>query len=178
MITREPIPTEAKSIVGDYLANHDVAKRGKFDGDYEKQYTGLLGEVMFHYWLFGYYPDLSDNGFDGGFDMEYLGEKIDVKTMGRNTDVKMHYANNFQACQMDYESDIVVFCSINKKENMFQICGYLPKRLLQKKGELHHAGTMRHRSDGSSFVLKDDTYEINNIDLIPIHYLKIYHAAN
>lgn len=136
------------------------------------QYTGLLGECMFYHWLFGVDPPLNGDGFDGGFDMIYRGEKIDVKTMGRSVDARLHYVNNFVASQADYDCDIFVFCSINKKTGEFQMCGYLPKHQFLKKADYFCEGQARKRDDGTELELEADMYEISNNDLIDIAYLK------
>ncbi len=59
-----------------------------------------------------------NEGFDNGVDLEYFGLSIDVKTMGRTTDVKDYYVNNFIALQKNYPTNVFIFCSyyIEKKE--------------------------------------------------------------
>ena len=166
------IPSNLKKKVLKYLKTHNLGKRGHFDGDLERQYTGLLGECMFHHWLFGEFPALDKEGFDGGFDMMYRGERIDVKTMGRKVDSKVFYANNFVAAQMNHGCDLLVFCSINKVTSRFQMCGYLPKPQFLKKASFHEKGATRKRDDGTDLELRADMFEIGNNHLIDIEYLK------
>ena len=155
-----------------YLKKHNLGKRAHFNGNREQQYTGLLGECMFHHWLFGELPVIDKARFDGGFDMIYKEKKIDVKTMGRNVDSKVYYANNFVASQMNFECDILVFCSINKKTSRFQMCGFLPKSEFLKKAVRYDKGAIRKRDDGTELKLGADMFEIGNNHLIDIEYLK------
>jgi hypothetical protein len=160
-----------KQKIWNWLQSNNVANRGKFDGDKTKQLIGLLGEFETHNYLLGYYPELKF-GFDNGIDIIYNKKKIDVKTMGRNVDCKPHFANNFLECQINYESNYIIFTSINLKNNTFQICGYLHKDNLKKKGILIKKGDKRFRDNGTFFIVQENFYEINNESLTSIHDLK------
>ncbi len=170
-IPRIQIPEDVKRKCYDYLKTHDLGQRGSFDGNKEEQFTGLVGEVMFKFHLTKQIHLPDSFGFDGGYDMIYQDKKIDVKTMGRNVLVRPSFVNNFVASQLGYEAEIIVFCSINKKVSIFEICGYLPKSLFEKKAELYQAGTKRTRDDGTTFECAADMYEVNMHDLIDINFL-------
>jgi hypothetical protein len=136
-------------------------------GNKVEQYTGLVGEVMTKK-IFGVAHSFKQNGFDGGFDFVHKDKKIDVKTMGRNVDVKSSYVNNFISLQEHFDCDVYIFNSINKRKNKLTICGYVSKSELMEKAKLYKKGSVRTRDDGTSFKMKADTYEISNSDLRPI----------
>ena len=110
------IPNKLKTDVWEYLNENNIGNRFEFNGNKEQQFVGLVGEIIIKR-LFGLDHEFK-NGFDGGFDFVYKGLKIDVKTMGRNVDVKDYFVNNFVAHQKQFDCDIYIFCSLNKKTNM------------------------------------------------------------
>lgn len=159
----KPIPDKIKHYVWNFLQNHNVGNRHTANGNKEEQYVGLLGEMMISDMFNGEYKLKS--GFDGGFDLIINGRKVDVKTMGRNVDVKMNYVNNFIGFQSHFNCDIYIFCSINKRKSELTMCGWVTKQELFDRADYYPKGTIRTRDDGSSFEFKADTYEIKNIDL-------------
>ena len=78
------------------------------DGNYNEQLTGIIDQctiqTMFQVDLL-----IGEEGFDHGKDLEYTGLSIDVKTMGRTTDVKDYYVNNFIALQKGFHKDVFIF---------------------------------------------------------------------
>tara|TARA_R110000868_G_scaffold314566_1_gene575496 strand:+ start:362 stop:862 length:501 start_codon:yes stop_codon:yes gene_type:complete len=157
------IPKELKVKCWDFLKKNNLGNRLEANGNKEQQFVGLIGEIMVVN-LFGLEYKFSQ-GFDGGFDFIYKGKKIDVKTMGRTVDPKPYFVNNFIAFQKDFNCDYYIFTSLNKKTNELTICGYLSKEDLLKKSTLYKKGTKRTRTNGTSFILKADTYEIENFNL-------------
>ena len=149
-----------KRRVWSFLKYNNVGNRSRANGNKTEQYVGLLGEcvVKNH---FGADSSLT-NGFDGGFDFEYNGMKIDIKTMGRTVNPKPYYVNNFISYQSNFDCDAYIFCSINKKTSELTICGWITKDDLLNKACLFNEGATRQRSDGSTFDMKAPTYEIKN----------------
>lgn len=137
--------------------------RGKFDGNMEQQYTGMLGQTVMADWLELDRPDGS-GGFDNGIDFEILGIKVDLKTMGRTTPVRNYYVNNLILSQCDYETQVYVFSSINKETKLMTILGAISKHQLCNYEPIKE-GTERTRSDGSKFAAGTAIYEIKNKDL-------------
>ncbi len=119
---------------------------------------------------FGYID--GSTGFDNGADIIYNNIIIDIKTMGRTTEVRDYYVNNFLAIQFKYNTDIYIFCSFNKINYNLTICGWISKNDFTKKAKLFKKGTKRFRSDGSSFNTFHDLYEINNSDLNNINNIE------
>ena len=154
------ISDDIKRTVWAFLKNNNVGKRGKSDGSKEEQYVGLLGETIVKNYL-GVDNSITI-GFDGGYDLEYNGMKIDVKTMGRTVNPRPYYVNNFISYQSDFDCDAYIFCSINKKTSELTICGWITKEDLLSKACLFEEGAIRERSDGSTFEMKAPTYEIKN----------------
>jgi hypothetical protein len=166
------IPEKLKNDVWHFVNQHNIGNRFEFNGSKEQQFVGLIGEIMVKR-LFGFDHQFK-NGFDGGFDFEYKGLKIDVKTMGRTVDVRDYFVNNFVVHQIKYNCDIYIFCSLNKQKNELTICGYIGKKELLKVATLIKKGTIRTLKDGTTFPLKTSNFEIKNTDLKNIENLFYY----
>ena len=166
------IPKQLKNDVWAFLNENNIGNRFEGNGNKEQQFVGLVGEIMVKR-LFGFDHEFK-KGFDGGFDFKYKGFKIDVKTMGRNVDIKPDYVNNFVAHQKQFDCDIYIFCSLNKLKNELTICGFLSKKELLKLALLYKKGIKRTRSNGTTFKMKTDTYEIKNNQLKNIEKLFYY----
>lgn len=168
------VPASLITSIAEYLRHHNLGTRGREDGTRRKQAVGLIGELVFHHFLFGTYPDLTKrpDGYDGGYDILHNGKRIDVKTMERKSYVRPDYVNNFYILQESHHADVVVFCSYHHIDNVIEICGWLPKNELAKRGIYYAAGTRRNRADGSSFLFRQNNYEVKNKDLNDIETLK------
>ncbi len=140
---------------------YNFGKRGYADGNKEEQYTGILGQnVVCNY--FDSPLASGEDGFDDGVDLTINNKRIDVKTMGRNVPVKYEYTNNFIASQDGYNTDIYIFCSINKKESILTMCGWVTKKQFISRRIFHKKGSLRFRKDGTFIKVKSDLYEIDN----------------
>ena len=131
------------------------------NGNEEQQLTGIIGQsVLMDLFGLGYVDGKS--GFDNGVDLTINSKKIDVKTMGRTTDVKPNYTNNFLKLQDYFNTDIYIFCSYHKLKKELTICGWISKTDFVAKRKLHPKGTVRTRMDGTTFTTFSDLYEIDN----------------
>lgn len=160
------IPKSLKEKTWDWLQDHSMGHRFDANGSKAEQFVGLLGENMFR--MINDLPPKFVKGFDGGYDLIFMGQKTDVKTMGRRVDPKPHYVNNFVGYQKDFDCDLYVFCSINKSTNTFWICGYTDKQTLLTESNFYEKGERRYRDDGSYFINKAPLYEIENTKLNPL----------
>ena len=151
----------------DQLKKYNFGQRGYADGTPAQQLVGIIGQTVILD-LFGLPWIDGSEGFDGGVDFQYQGIKIDVKTMGRTTDVRPYYVNNFIGLQKNYNVEAYIFTSLNKRTNELTIVGWLPKTLLEQKAVFFPKGSYRTRSDGSKFKTFTDLYEINNSDLYDV----------
>jgi len=152
------------------VEKYNFGQRGYADGTKDQQLTGIIGQTVV--------ADLYDmpwveggEGFDEGKDLLVSGKVVDIKTMGRTTDVRDYYVNNFVGLQKDYKTDIYIFCSLNKTTNELTICGWVSKKELFERAQFFKKGTTRTRSDGSTFQTFTDLYEIannalNNVDTV------------
>ena len=129
-----------------------------FNGNYEKQYTGLIGELTLHRVLGLTKPKYTSGRLDS--DILINNKKVDIKSMARNVYMQDHYVHNFVAYQKDMPSDILLFISINKKSGVVQICGWLEKEKFLENASFFDQGDKRERDDGTSFVLRAPLYEI------------------
>ena len=80
------------------VEQYNFGQRGYADGTKDQQLTGVIGQSQIAE-LFGEPWVTGEGGFDDGQDLLYKGLVIDVKTMGRTTDVRPYYVNNFVGLQ-------------------------------------------------------------------------------
>lgn len=175
IIPKENIIQHAKNLV----ENKNFGKRHTGNGNKEQQFTGILGECVICDLFRKPFPSPIQNDFDGGVDFKLFENKVDVKTMGRTTDPKDYFVNNFIKFQDIFNPDIYLFCSYNKKTNNFTICGWIGKEDFEKKRILYEKGAIRKRSDGTEFVCTYDNYEIKNSDLNQVNSIdELYRAIS
>ncbi len=153
----------------EYLKYNTLGNRDKANGNKTQQFVGLVGEMMVKKIM--NIPHVNSNGFDGGFDIEYKGMRIDVKTMSRSVNPKPHYVSNFIAYQENYNCDAYIFASINKKKNLITICGWITKDELRTLGNRYNKGDIRKRDNGTEFKTKAPLIEIKNSYLKPFNKL-------
>ncbi|MEE9117862.1 MAG: hypothetical protein V3U02_04620 [Calditrichia bacterium] len=164
------------------IQQHDYGKRGKFDGDPERQYTGKLAEVVFADVMNLDRPVTTrsdDRGIDfvspnGG--IEKLKFNIDVKATGRVTPTLMEYSSNIIRSQVEKGlTDVYVFMGINKETSVAEFIGWIMKKEL-KPDWIAAEGSTFTRSNGSSFVFAIDTYLVPNTELYEFDPLYFWRA--
>ena len=158
------VSDRVKAHCQDQIARYNFGMRSQANGTREQQYTGILGQCTILE-LLGKELINGADGCDDGEDLNFEGLSIDVKTMGRTTDVRPDFVNNFIALQMKFQTDLYIFCSLNKKNEELTICGWIPKSEFLKKASFFPKGTTRRRTDGTSFQTFADLYEIKNTEL-------------
>jgi len=154
------IPKDLKLKCWNYLQKNNMGNRHSANGNKENQLVGLIGEVLTKK-LFNIEHKFI-NGFDGGYDFIYNENKTDVKTMGRNVNMKDDYVHHLIAFQKNFDCEIYIFNSINKRKNILQICGWVTKSQLLERSDFIPKGTERLRNNGTKFLLKTDGYFIKN----------------
>ena len=143
------------------VKTHNFGNRHTANGNKEQQLTGIIGQsVIMDAFGFGYVD--GTGGFDNGVDLLINSKKVDVKTMGRTTDVKRNYTNNFLKLQDYFETELYIFCSYHKMKKELTVCGWIDKADFITKRKLFPKGTIRTRTDGSTFSTFADLYEIDN----------------
>lgn len=155
----------------DQVEKFNFGKRTDANGNKEQQLTGIIGQSVVMQ-LFGL--DLVDGstGFDDGVDLVFENKTIDVKTMGRNTDVRTSYTNNFVKLQDYFKTEIYIFCSFNKIKKEVTICGWIDKDTFVNKRNFYEKGSKRVRLDGTELTIFTDTYEIDNVDLNDVNSIE------
>ena len=108
------------------------------------------------------FPPLIPNGFDGGYDIEWNGYKVDIKSMERKVNPRLDYVNNFVDVQRNHQADAFMFCSVNTRTKNLWVCGWITKEEFMEKATLYKKGEYRTRADGTSFQLDADNWEIQN----------------
>ncbi len=108
------------------IEKFNFGQRNTANGSKEQQLTGIIGQsVVMKSFGLGFVK--GEQGFDDGIDFVYNNKKIDVKTMGRTTDVRVSYTNNFLKLQDYFKTDLYIFCSYNKIKKEVTICGWIDK---------------------------------------------------
>mgnify|MGYP001107233625 CR=1 FL=1 len=146
----------------------NFGQRGIADGNQEEQRVGLIGQTAVQELLGLEWPS-GKTGFDNGVDFIMNGKRVDVKTMGRTVDMRDYFVHNFLGLQKKYDVDIYIFCSFNKLKGELTICGSLKKEEFDEKSNFYPEGTIRTRSNGTTFRTKADLYEIPQTNLDPIN---------
>lgn len=146
------------------VARGDFGHRGRADGSREQQLTGLIGQTVVHD-LFGVERPTYGERSDGGVDLVFAGIRMDVKTTGRNVRPQPHYVSSLLRVQVRSRAEALLFCSLNKRQRVLTICGWMGKGEFLKRANLYARGTLRVRDDGTSFVTKAAQYEMRNSDL-------------
>lgn len=155
------IKDEIVSHCRDVLKKTNFGRRGVADGDASEQLRGIVGQSVVQD-LLGLPLVQNSNGFDGGIDFTYKDKTYDVKTMGRNCNPKPYYVNNLIGLQDKYKVDRYIFCSLNRNSMILTICGWIDKNDFLKQASFYEKGTVRTRSDNTSFETKADLYELEN----------------
>ena len=151
------------------IKNFGVRSVG-FNGNRIRQYTGIVGECMVHLAMGEDMPR-----YDTGSlieDLKINNKKVDIKTMARTVDMRDFYVHNFVGYQKDRDNDVLLFISINKTTGNVQICGWLPKKIFLEQASFFDKGSVRTRTDGSTFVTRAPLYEIENKNLNQINTIE------
>lgn len=146
------------------VSNYNFGQRKEANGTKEQQLTGVIGQsVIMDLFEEGYVD--GETGFDGGVDILFNNKKIDVKTMGRKTDARINYTNNFLKLQDYFDTELYIFCSYHKIKKELTVCGWIDKQTFIDKRTFYPKGTVRTRFDKSTFKTFSDLYEIDNSQL-------------
>ncbi|MDD2495015.1 MAG: hypothetical protein PHE29_07470 [Tissierellia bacterium] len=153
------------------VKKYTYGNRGYGDGNKNEQFCSVLGQTVIADLLNMDRPT-GDSGFDNGVDFIINGKTVDVKTMTRTVPMKPFYVHNFIGYQKNYKVDYYIFMSYNKSINCLTIGGFIKKNELNEKADFFEAGTLRYRSDGTSFRSKAPLYEIVQSKLNPLNKLE------
>jgi hypothetical protein len=160
------VPPTIVEISEHFVENNNLGMRkDNSNGTKEQQLVGVIGQNMMAMALNQPFMQPSTT-HDGGVDFVINGKKIDIKTMGRTVTPTLKYVNNLIASQTKFDVDGYVFASLNTTNSKLTICGWLPKVSFLFFAKFYEKGTIRERTNNTSFELKADTYEIENEDLL------------
>lgn len=132
------------------------------NGTYTEQLTGIIAQTILADYLGQPRPNGLD-GFDNGKDLMINGAKVDVKCMGRNCYMEHQWVHNLIKDQFDNrlsETDYFLFCSLDKKESVLQVCGYVQKNLIPQCANEYKKGDVRYDDWGNAKELKTDMFEV------------------
>ena len=146
------------------IEKYNFGQRIEANGTKDQQLTGIIGQCVVMDLFDMPLIDGSD-GFDNGIDILYDNNKIDVKTMGRISEAKPNYVNNFFKVQDYLNTNIYIFCSYHKKKKELTLCGWIDKEDFINKRLYYPKGSIRQRTDKTTFKSFADSYEIENHQL-------------
>ncbi|MDR9756203.1 MAG: hypothetical protein GX188_06475 [Syntrophomonadaceae bacterium] len=159
------VSQEQLDYANEMVNKYNFGQRGYGDGTKREQLTGIIGQTVFAD-LIGQERPVGSTGFDGGKDFFINGRRVDIKTMTRKVPVKDFYVHNFVGYQKKYDVDYYVFASYNTTNRVLTICGYISKEEFFEKADFFPKGSLRKRSDGTSFHTFAPLYEIKQTDLL------------
>lgn len=133
------------------------------NGDKFQQRTGLIAQTVIADYLSDYRPNGIEDSYDKGTDFVINGAKVDIKCMGRTSTIEYDWVHNLIKSQLENklsETDYYLFCSLDKKDSILQVCGYVQKSLIPKCAEFIKEGTERVNRKGHVIKVRADMYEI------------------
>ena len=158
------VTAEQIAYATDVVNGHNFGQRGRGDGNRQEQLTGIIGQTVFSD-LINVKRPTGEEGFDGGVDFNINDRTVDIKTMTRKGPVKSYYVHNFVGYQQGYDVDYYIFASYNTTKKVLTICGYMPKDEFFARADYFEKGSVRRRSDGTTFRTFAPLYEIRQTSL-------------
>lgn len=140
---RLPITTEQILYAKELIDNFNFGNRGVYDGTKDKQLVGMLGQTVVCDYL-GLPRPTGDGGFDGGYDFEMNGKKVDIKCMSRQRRIQEEFVHNLVAYQKEYNVDYYLFTSLNIIDQELEICGLISKEDFFNNANYIPKGTFRY----------------------------------
>lgn len=144
------------------------------NGSKINQRTGMIAQTVIADYLSDYRPNGANDTYDHGIDFKINGANVDIKCMGRTSTVEHDWVHNLIKSQMENklsETDYYLFCSVDTKDSILQVCGYVQKSLIPKCAEEIKKGDWRTRRDGTKFQARADMFEVSQDVLCAINNL-------
>jgi hypothetical protein len=142
------------------VRNHNFGMRASdTNGTKTQQLYGIIAQnsILFAYGLPLVKPS---EGWDGGFDLELFGQRIDVKTKNRVVPTTLDYEASVVKEQIKYDVQLYLFTSLNTQNCELTICGWISKDDLLCKARMYKRGDVIKLGYGKSFVCRLDTYQV------------------
>jgi hypothetical protein len=165
------IEEDIKSIVANFLKTRNVGQRGEFDGDFRKQFIGLVAEGVVYKFFFGKYPEFKF-GDDQGIDFILNGKNIDVKSSETTKRINENFVVTVVLSQVSNKAEAYVFAFVNPDSSTLTLVGWIDKKHFLKLSTFTPKGSDRYRTDGSTFKMITDNFDLRVYDLLDIKYLK------
>ncbi|MBT7726646.1 MAG: hypothetical protein HN702_04560 [Flavobacteriales bacterium] len=140
-----------------------------FNGNTQKQTTGIIGELIIYKVLglpFPTYKDFSPS------DIDINGNKIDIKTRrSSNSFMRPGWVHNLVGHQLSHLVPFVLFNNYNAGASMMEIDGWLPKQtILDNRNKWAKAeGSSSQRDDGTRLTMQTNNIEIPTEAVIKIN---------
>ena len=156
-----------------YQVEHkSLGQRKEANGDKFMQRTGMIAQEIISEYLDVDQP--KTDGYDNGIDFQLNGANVDIKCMGRETTIEYDWVHNLIKSQYDNKNsktDYYLFCSLDRKDSILQVCGYVQKSLIPKCADFIKKGDERINRSGHKITVRADMFEINQEVLCAINDL-------
>ena len=164
MAIRYMVPSYVIEFCEEQLAEGGLFCRGRDDGTPEEQKWGRVGEYGVKY-LLGL-PTTTPSERDSDF--TYNGTKYDVKTAPRICNPLPHHIHYINEHQIGYSPDAYIFCTLNTKDIVLIISGWISKKNFMAVCKHRPKGSIIQRDSGPPLTLKMADYAITVSQLRPI----------
>ena len=148
----------------EYHFKNNLGKRGFFDGNSTQQFIGIVAENTIRKY-YGFEFMKSTGNWDGGFDIFWNGYKTDIKSSSRNSYPKEHWHHVVFEPQIKHQAEAFIFSSINLKEKVLTITGWITKQELLKKCDLTNVGDKIYLDNGDFIIANKSSFDIKILDL-------------
>lgn len=161
-----PLTQDIVDYSSELVKENNFGQRGYDDGNHKEQLVGIISENTVRRYLGC--ELIKPNGFDGGYDVMYEGLFTDIKSMTRTVEPKDYYINNLFDAQLKHKAEAFIFTSLNIKNKVLTICGWITKTEFKDRAIFYPKGTQRTRGV-DKFTLRADNWEIENKHLYSLN---------
>lgn len=112
------------------------------------------------------------DGPDAGWDIEYAGLKIDIKTTIYNEDPQPYHEYHVPIYQMRYSNDAYIWCNYNTTTDVVTVCGFISKPTFIFVRKELPKGTRKEEPNGKSYTARYTSYYVTYNELKQIDFNK------
>jgi|TARA_B110000285_G_scaffold36910_1_gene39985 hypothetical protein len=156
-----PVTDEIEEYAKKITASKNFGVRAAgFNGNREKQTTGIMGELAVYKLLDKPFPDYEEFSFG---DIDINGKQIDIKTRrSSNSYMRPGWPHNLVKHQLTHLVEVVLFLNYNAGQRTMEIDGWLTKEDIIKNLDLWSKakGQSSVRDDGTRLKMLTNNIEV------------------
>lgn len=156
-----PVTDEIEEYAKKITASKNFGVRAAgFNGNREKQTTGIMGELAVYKILDKPFPDYEEFSFG---DIDINGKQIDIKTRrSSNSYMRPDWKHNLVKHQLTHLVEVVLFINYNAGQRTMEIDGWLTKEDIVKNLDLWSKakGQSSVRDDGTRLKMLTNNIEV------------------